>query len=199
MHTYTPKTFTFPALAGISQKQIDVHLGLYQGYVKHVNVIREKIAMLAEDKEANTYLIAELRRRFAFEFNGMRLHEYYFEQFEGGPHTLESDGALAQALAAKYGSLEATIAHLTEVALSRGIGWTILYHDPVADQPHITWVSDHELGVLAGLPVILAIDMWEHAFMVDYVPAEKKAYLEAVFKNLNWRLAERRCAQIHWY
>ena len=74
----------------------------------------------------------------------------------------------------------------------RGIGWTILAYDPIGKTPHIYWVNDHELGQLAGLPVILALDMWEHAYMVDYVPAEKKNYIEAFLNNVNWKVSSNR-------
>ena len=190
--TYSTKTFDLPALTGLSEEQIKVHLGLYEGYVKHANLIMEKIHALKEaDAEGNAYLIAELRRRFAFEFNGMRMHEYYFSQFEG-----EKGGSPSSALAAvatkKYGSGENFIQHIKEVAGSRGIGWVVVYSDPGAQTLHTVFVNDHELGQLAGLPVILALDLWEHAYMVDYVPAEKKNYIDAFFANLNWSVIEKR-------
>ena len=98
--TYVTKTFNLSTLTGLSEKQIQVHLALYEGYVKHVNLIMEKIRALKEvDVEGNAYLIAELRRRFAFEFDGMRMHEYYFEQFEGGQTSLTSGSALGKAVA----------------------------------------------------------------------------------------------------
>jgi len=193
MHSYETRTFDLPELAGISSKQIEVHCGLYAGYVKHVNVLREKIHELEnEDKEKHAYTIAELRRRFSFEFNGMRMHEYYFEQLEGGAQESNTDSALAQAVTEKYGSFEKFIEHIKAVATLRGIGWVVLYKDPEGGTVHSAWVSDHELGTLAGLPVILAIDMWEHAFMVDYTPAEKGTYVDAFLKNLNWRVVEKR-------
>jgi superoxide dismutase, Fe-Mn family len=193
MHTYTPRTFNLPSLEGISPDQVKVHLGLYEGYVKHVNVLREQIAALTElDSEKYAYAIMETRRRLGFEFNGMRMHEYYFSQFEGGPASLTSESSLSKALCEKYGSVEGFIAHFTSVGMTRGIGWAVLYNDPVGNTVHAAWVADHELGQLGGLPVILAMDMWEHAFMVDYVPAEKKKYVEAFFQNLNWNVGEDR-------
>ena len=192
MH-YQEQTFTIPELKGISSKQIEVHLKLYAGYVKHVNLLRENIhALETEDKEKHAYTIAELRRRFSFEFNGMRMHEYYFQSFAGGPKPLDDSGALAQALAEKYGDKEQFIAHFTSVGMSRGIGWTILYWDPIGKTPHVAWLSDHELGTLAGLPIILAMDMWEHAYMVDYLPAEKASYITAFLENTNWDISEKR-------
>jgi len=190
--TYTPKTFNLPALSGLSEKQIKVHLGLYEGYVKHVNLIREKInALKSGDADGNAYIIAELRRRFAFEFDGMRMHELYFEQFEGSQTSLTAGGAFGKAIAAKYEDQD-LVAHIKEVAGSRGIGWVVVYADPRADTLHTVFVNDHELGQLAGLPILLALDLWEHAYMVDYVPAEKKNYVEAFFANLNWSVIEKR-------
>ncbi len=211
---YEPKEFDISELTGISQKQLEVHLGLYKGYVTHVNKLREQIATLKEaGEEKFAYAIAETRRRLGFEFNGMRMHEYYFEQLaktaEGGSHDrsetgLVSDSPLAAALAEKYGSWEGFLAHFKEVATSRGIGWVVLYADQRANPnpsdgqgtPHVAWVSEHELGTLAGLPVLLAMDMWEHAFMVDYTPAEKMQYVDAFLNNVNWDVVEERFVNI---
>lgn len=193
--TYATRTFAIPELPGLSKKQLDVHLALYDGYVKHVNLIIEKIAALKEaGAEENAYLINELRRRLPFEFDGMRMHEYYFEQFEGGATPLSADGPLAKAATEKYGSADSLIAHIKEVAGTRGIGWVVVYFDPRGKTLHTVFVNDHELGQLAGLPILLAVDLWEHAFMVDYVPAEKKTYVEAFLANLNWAVVEGRLA-----
>jgi len=190
--TYTAKKFALPELKGLSPKQIEVHLALYEGYVKHVNLIMEKIAQYTEqDATGNAYAIAELRRRLGFEFDGMRMHEYYFEQFEGEKGG-SPDSALAKAAAEKYGSGENFIAHIKDVAGARGIGWVVVYADPRGNTLHTAFVNDHELGQLAGLPVILALDLWEHAYMVDYVPAEKKTYVEAFLDNVNWSVVEAR-------
>ena len=162
------------------------------GYVKHVNLIREKIHELeSENKEKNSYIIAELRRRFSFEFDGMRMHEYYFESLENN-HQEISEGELKQALTEKYKSFDGFIEHFKEVGLSRGIGWTVLYWDNKAHTPHVTWAGDHELGILSGLTILIAMDMWEHAFMVDYTPSEKGKYIDAFISNLNWSVVEGR-------
>ena len=190
--TYIAKTFNLPVLQGISEKQVKVHLALYEGYVKHTNLIMEKIGALKEtDAESNAYVVAELRRRFAFEFDGMRMHEYYFEQFEGGATAMNQNASLASAAAEKYGE-QGLVAHIKEVASSRGIGWVVVYVDPRAKTIHTTFVNDHEVGQLAGLPIILALDLWEHAYMVDYVPVEKKDYIDAFFATLNWGVIEKR-------
>lgn len=209
MHTYSEQKFNLTDLKGISAKQLEVHLGLYGGYVKHVNLLREKVHELEEkdlpapsearqaDKEGTGYLIAELRRRLGFEWNGMRMHEYYFEQWEEGAREADANSALTKALSEKYSDLTGFLDHFKTIGGgTRGIGWTILYFDSKGNTPHTAWVSDHEVGQLAGLPVILALDMWEHAYMVDYTPAEKKKYIEAFFQNLNWSVAEKRFAKI---
>lgn len=205
---YQEQKFNLPDLKNISAKQIEVHLGLYGGYVKHVNLLREKLHELeAAGAEKFAYPAAETRRRLAFEFCGMRMHEYYFEQWEGGAQEANTDSPFAKVVSEKYGSWEQFIEHFKMVAGgTRGIGWTVAYFDPRgnsegertsngAGTPHVSWVNDHEVGQLAGLPVILALDMWEHAFMVDYTPAEKKQYIEAFFENLNWSVPEKRFAE----
>lgn len=193
---YTPKQFNLPAeLPGLSTKQIEVHLGLYKGYVTHVNKLRTQLKELAESGSDFAYAEMETRRRFGFEFNGMRMHEYYFEQLEGGPTSLITSD-IAQALKEKYGSWEGFIEHLKAVAMSRGVGWTVLYWDTRGNTPHVAWVTDHELGTLAGLPILYAIDMWEHAFMVDYTPAEKGAYIDAYLQNTNWGVVTERFATL---
>ncbi|MFA7302436.1 MAG: Fe-Mn family superoxide dismutase [Candidatus Paceibacterota bacterium] len=192
--TYTAKTFALPTLTGISEKQVKVHLALYEGYVKHLNLIAEKLgAVRAGQLELDPYIVAELRRRFAFEFDGMRMHEYYFEQLEGAPAPLSTESSLAKAASEKYGAAEGFVAHIKEVAGSRGIGWAVVYADPHAGGAlHTVFVGDHEVGQLAGLPVVLALDLWEHAHMVDYIPAEKKSYVDAFFANVNWAVVEKR-------
>lgn len=193
--TYTPRAFNLPPLSGISEKQVKVHLALYEGYVKHVNLIMETLAGYAAygDKatEGDKLAIAELRRRFGFEFDGMRMHEYYFSQFEGGANALSTESELAKAAMERYGekSLEG---HMRDVAATRGIGWVVAYYDAVGKTLQTAFVNDHEVGQLSGLPIIAALDLWEHAYMVDYVPAEKKNYVDAFFANMNWGVIEKR-------
>ncbi len=196
MHTYEAKTFTLPALAGISQKQIDVHLGLYQGYVKHINLLREQIADLTkQDSEKYAFSIESVRRRMGFEFNGMRMHEFYFPQWEGGSPPEPRGSDLDTTLSEKYGSWEAFLAHFKKVGMSRGSGWATLAWDAKGQTPHVWCTTDHELGTLADVKVLLALDMWEHAYMVDYLPAEKAKHIDAFLANLNWSVVEKRFAE----
>jgi superoxide dismutase, Fe-Mn family len=190
MH-YTPLTFDVPALVGISRETIDEHIGLYNGYVKHVNLIHEKIATFSTDIETNGYAINEMRRRLGFEFGGMRNHEYYFTQFEQGPKLL-TESKLRELMERAWGSFDTWKENFMRIALTRGVGWAMLYHDPHTDQLVETWVDEQHLGQLADLDIVLALDMWEHSYMRDYVPSKKKEYVEAFFNNLNWEVIQTR-------
>ena len=171
MKTFEEKKFNIPKLKGISEKAIEVHLGLYSGYVKNVNE-------LLQEKEYN--------RRFSFEFDGMRNHEIYFSHFEGGPQPFSSEGEFAKA--------GFDLEKFKIMALTRGVGWDIVYYDPVSKQLLHAWVDEHHLGQLVGLAPLLVLDMWEHAFFIDYTPGEKKKYVEAFFDNLNWQNVEQNFA-----
>lgn len=184
MH-YEAKRFNIPELNGISQETIDLHLGLYQGYVKHVNLINDKIKAFSNDMENNAYAIAEMQRRLGFEFCGMRNHEYYFAQFEGGVESLE-DGELKEMIETQWGSVENWYKEFVNIAMTRGVGWAILYIDRTTNQLVHTWVDEQHQGQLADLDIILALDMWEHSYMRDYLPTAKKDYITAFFNNLNW-------------
>lgn len=184
--TFIERKFNIPTLTDISDRTISEHLKLYAGYVKHANLINEKIKELSSDLDIHTYTIGELRRRFGFEFDGMRNHEYYFEQFEGGYSPLADTSALHQKISETFGSFDAWLSYFKQTAMTRGIGWAILYFDPVTNTILNTWVDEQHLGHLTSLKVILALDMWEHSYMLDIAPSEKKIYIEAFFKNLNW-------------
>jgi Fe-Mn family superoxide dismutase len=184
---YEPLSFEIGELDGIGEETIREHLGLYQGYVKHVNLINDKIVAFSSDLENNSYAIAEMQRRLGFEFGGMRNHEYYFAQLEGGARELP-DGTLKEKLVMQWGSVEAFIEQFSRLSMTRGIGWAMLYHDPHTDQLVQTWVDEQHLGQLVDLDLVLALDMWEHSYLRDYPPSQKKLYVEAFFHNLNWEV-----------
>ncbi len=193
--TFTERKFLIGELTGISTRTIEEHLKLYAGYVKSSNLIIEKVNELSVDLEKNAYAIGELQRRFGFEFDGMRNHEFYFEQFEGGANAVNSDSSLAIELTKVFGSFNTWLARFKTLAMTRGPGWAMLYFDPITKQLVQTWVDEQHLGQLTGLNVVLALDMWEHSFMLDYVPSEKKKYVEAFFANLNWKVVQARLEQ----
>jgi superoxide dismutase, Fe-Mn family len=187
---YTEQKFNIPELTGISKKTIEEHLKLYAGYVKFSNLILEKIKEYQADSETHAYALGELQRRFSFEFNGMRNHEYYFKSFEGGPAVLGENSELKKALAEQFGSFDAWLQMFKAIALTRGIGWAMLYFDPVTKKLTHAWIDEQHLGQLNGLQLVLGLDMWEHSYLFDYIPADKKKYVEAFFQNLNWNVIE---------
>ncbi len=191
---YTPKTFTLPTLDGISQKSVDEHIELYQGYVKNFNAIAKKLVEYAADTEGNAHALSELIRRKSFEFDGMRLHELYFEQFEGGPKAQNQDSELGQAFKKEYH--EYFEQYFKAIGNMRGPGWAMLYYDPVGKQFQAGFSGEQHQGHFVTLPVILAMDVWEHAFLLDYGALGKGKYIDAFFKNLNWKTVEERFAAV---
>jgi Fe-Mn family superoxide dismutase len=190
MQHYAEKKFTIPELKGISTKTIEEHVKLYAGYVKNTNGILDQIEELSKDSEKNAYVLGELQRRFAFEFDGMRNHEYYFHAFEGSPMQLESDSALKMAIAKEWSTFDAWLARFKAIAMTRGVGWAMLYFDQQEKRLMNAWIDEQHLGQLTGLQPILALDMWEHSFVADYQPSGKKQYVEDFFENLNWAVIE---------
>ncbi len=183
---YETKKFHIPDLIGISRQSIDEHLKLYAGYVKHVNHIRTEL-----DNVSDAYAKSEMLRRLGFEFGGMRNHEYYFEQFEGGAAALP-EGTLKSLIETEWESIDKFIEHFKSVASTRGVGWAMLYMDRKTNQLVTAWVDEQHFGQLADLDIVLGLDMWEHSYMLDYPPSEKAKYIEAFFQNLNWETVAKR-------
>jgi superoxide dismutase, Fe-Mn family len=194
--TYREQGFDhLKGLDGISDAQIEEHLKLYAGYVKQVNALNADLAeMRGGGKASGTNPeFAELTRRLGFEYNGMILHEYYFANLKRAaePKPPAASG-LAQALAQSFGSLDQWVNDFHAVGEMRGIGWAILFEDPMTDRLSNHWISLHQEGVPAGFKPLLVMDVWEHAFMRDYKATEKKKYIEAFFRNVDWSMVERR-------
>lgn len=196
MKQFEAKTFDIPELKGISAKNIEEHMKLYQGYVKHANLILNMIEMYGKvDDEGGKYSVSEITRRFSFEFNGMRNHEYYFASFVGGSTALTTSGPLHKAIEDEFGSFDGWLTRFKTIALTRGIGWAMLYWDPVSERLVNAWIDEQHLGQLNGCKVILALDMWEHSYVADYQPSGKKQYVEDFFENLNWSVIEENFAK----
>jgi Fe-Mn family superoxide dismutase len=186
MKTFIPKTFKIPALIGISAKTIEEHLKLYEGYVKHFNLVHEVV----ENQAIPEYARRETYRRQAFEFDGMRNHEYYFASFEGGPRDISPDSALYKKIVEWTGSFEVFMTIFKNLATTRGVGWAMLGYDKQTDTLIQYWVDEQHFGHLTGVQPIIALDMWEHSFVADYQPSGKKNYVEDFFANLNWGVVE---------
>ena len=184
--------FNIGALNGISARNVEEHLKLYAGYVKNTNLILEKIpeyeGYTKEDAFA-PYVVSEIQRRFGFEFNGMRNHEYFFKSLEGGTKSLPENSAFKKEIE-KDLPFDKWLDIFKSLAMTRGVGWAVLYWDKQTKQFVATWVDEHHVGQLNGLNWILGIDMWEHAFVYDYSTSEKKKYVDAFFENLNWEVIE---------
>lgn len=194
---FEEKKFDISELKGISAKTIEEHLKLYSGYVKNANVILSKIDEYSKDAEPmlgaeleHAYALSEIHRRFGFEFDGMRNHEYYFAHFQGGTNPLGEASELRKAIEEEWGNFDRWLSRFKTLALTRGVGWAILYYDPHTKRLINAWIDEQHLGHLTGLQPILALDMWEHSYYLDYTPADKKKYVEAFFDNLNWQTCE---------
>ena len=188
---YEAKVFNIPEVTGISKATMVNHLGLYQGYVKHVNLIDEQIKALSGDVDKNAFAIGELQRRLGFEFCGMRNHEYFFAQFEGGAKALPA-GRLKDLIEMQWGSFDVWLKGFTQIAKARGIGWAMLYFDTHTNQLVQTWVDEQHIGQLVDVDIVLALDMWEHSYLMDYASPDKAKYIDAFFKAVNWEVVAAR-------
>jgi Fe-Mn family superoxide dismutase len=191
--SYAPQKFDLAGLQGISDNTLQVHFGLYEGYVKNTNLLNEQIhEIVAAGKAAGADPhFAELTRRLGFEYNGMRLHEYYF-----GNMTKHAGGspssALSEALGSSFGDFDSWKKDFMATGGMRGVGWAIAYQDPWTGRISNHWVTLHEDGNVAGFAPILVMDAWEHAFLLDYKPSERAKYIEAFFANIDWNAVESR-------
>lgn len=195
--SYKAKEFNLGGLQGISDETLEMHFKLYQGYVKETNKLSEKIEEFIKDgnvdqEEMPAY--SELTRRLGFEFNGMVLHEYYFENLQRGGGTGDADktSPFAKATEASFGSYEIWKADFVGIGKMRGVGWAICYQNPANGRLSNHWISLHETGNVAGFNPILVMDVWEHAYLLDYKPAERPKYIEAFFSNIAWSTVEQR-------
>lgn len=188
--TYEPRTELRPrALTGIGEEQIAQHWTLYEGYVKNVNLLGEKLAALSEKGDFGAEF-SELKRREGFEYDGMLLHEHYFAILKGGGAPLEPGSRLSRGLARCFGGLAAWRRQFSAMGKMRGAGWVILYHDPRRDALVNFWVESHQDGHPAGFTPIVVMDVWEHAYMVDGGAGGRADYIEKFFQNLDWAKAE---------
>lgn len=191
MKQFEEKKFTIPELKGISAKTIEEHLKLYSGYVKNANLVGQKLGeMMQENAEKYSYAMTETNRRFSFEYNGIRNHEVYFDSLSDGAMTLSNDSEFKKEIEATWG-WDTFMTIFKSMAMTRGVGWAMLYWDRKDKRLLPTWVDEQHLGQLQDCALILALDMWEHSFVADYQPSGKKQYVEDFFANLNWSKIEK--------
>jgi len=188
---YTAKDYgKLVGMAGFSETLLKNHFTLYQGYVTNTNKLLDTLGAMLKEGKVGTPEYAELKRRLGWEFDGMRLHEYYFENL-GGKAALNKAGKLGQKLAQEFGSYENWEKDFKGAGAMRGIGWVILYLDNLSGRLINQWINEHDTGHLAGCSPILIMDVFEHAFMIDY-GLKRADYIEAFFKNINWEAVESR-------
>lgn len=193
---YPVKEFNLRGLTGISDSTLEMHFKLYAGYVKGTNTLTEKIAKILKDgkvdqEEMPAY--SELTRRLGFEYNGMVLHEWYFEnmtsQGSNGPH---GEASLEKAITDSFGSIDTWKTDFSSVGKMRGVGWAIFNQNPENGRLSNHWVSLHEFGNVAGFRPVLVMDVWEHAYLLDYQPSERGKYIESFLSNVNWKVVAKR-------
>jgi Fe-Mn family superoxide dismutase len=194
--TYKPQTFNLSDLNGISNETLEMHFKLYEGYVTNTNTLNEKIAGLVKPggvTPADMPTYSELTRRLGFEYNGMVLHEYYFENMKrqgGGEPDRSSD--FRKAVERVYPSFDVWKADFASVGNMRGIGWAICYLDPRTGFISNHWIDLHETNNVSGFVPLLVMDVWEHAYLLDYKPAERPKYVDAFLSNVDWSAVDAR-------
>lgn len=195
-NSYKPKQFNLSGLNGISDRTLEMHFKLYQGYVNETNKLNEKISeFLADGKVDQEEMPAysELTRRLGFEYNGMVLHEYYFGNMkQGGLGNPKRNSTFLRAAEESFGSYDIWKADFVGIGKMRGVGWAICYENPANGRLSNHWITLHETGNVAGFNPLLVMDVWEHAFLLDYKPAERPKYIEAFFSNIDWNVCDER-------
>lgn len=195
---YKAQTFNLSGLNGISDKTLAMHFKLYEGYVSNTNLLNSQIAELSKGEitAKEMPVFSELTRRLGFEYNGMVLHEWYFgNMMNGGSGDPDKNSAFYKAASASFGSYENWKKNFITVGKMRGVGWAACYQDPVNGGLSNHWITLHEINNIAGFNPILIMDVWEHAFLLDYAPADRPKYIEAFFSNINWAACNDRLAK----
>jgi Fe-Mn family superoxide dismutase len=188
---YAPKNYdALLGIEGFSDTLLKSHFTLYQGYVTNTNKVHDLLVELHKAGKTTGPDYAEMKRRFGWEFNGMRLHELYFENL-GGKGSLNLSGKLGKKLVELFGSYEHWESDFKATAVMRGIGWVILYQDNLTGNLFNQWINEHDVGHLSGCSPILILDVFEHAFITDY-GLKRADYISAYFKNIKWEAVEGR-------
>jgi Fe-Mn family superoxide dismutase len=195
---YRTKRFDLSGLEGISDRTLEMHFKLYEGYVQQTNTLNERLAELYAGGKVDHEKVpafSELTRRLGFEYNGMVLHEHYFGNLhKGGGGAPDTRSVFRRAVEACFPSYDVWKADFAGVGQMRGVGWAICFQDPANGRVSNHWVTLHEVGAVAGFQPVLVMDVWEHAFLLDYKPAERGKYIEAFFANVDWRVVDQRAS-----
>lgn len=194
VNSFVAKNYSYlHDMNGLPSDLIKMHLTLYEGYVKNSNLLQVALRSLDEQGKTRTPEYAGYKRMYGWEYDGMRLHEAYFDQL-GGDGLLRPDSSLGQALSAQYGSYEAWKQDFIATGMMRGIGWAVLEYEPISHKFTNAWVNEHDTGHLVGNQPILIMDVFEHAYITKY-GLDRAAYIDAFFRNLNWDVSNKRLSQ----
>jgi len=189
---YEPQNYEeLLGLPGFSDELLKNHFSLYEGYVKNTNKLIEQTESLLKEDRAETPEFNETRRRFGWEFNGMRLHEYYFENLVKNSRSLDKESDLYLKIVEDFGSFEAWEKDFRSTGMIRGIGWVVLYYDIEADKLFNVWINEHNENHLTGAIPILVMDVWEHAYMIQY-GLKRADYIDAFIKAIDWEVVSDR-------
>jgi Fe-Mn family superoxide dismutase len=194
--SYQARQFNLSGLNGISDQTLEMHFKLYEGYVKETNNLTAKISEIIKDGKVDQEEMpgySELTRRLGFEYNGMVLHEYYFGNMkQNGAGDPERTSRFFKAAEESFGTYDIWKTDFVGIGKMRGVGWAICYENPSNGRLSNHWITLHETGNVAGFNPVLVMDVWEHAFLLDYKPAERPRYIEAFFSNIDWNAIEQR-------
>lgn len=189
---YEAKDYSYLiGIPGLSEAALKLHFTLYQGYVNNTNRLLDELKALAEQGLSNTPQYAELKRRFAFEFDGMKLHELFFENLGGNSPTPDPQSDLYKAIEANFGSFDSWQKDFIATAQMRGIGWAVLFYDPSTGRLMNAWINEHHVGLLGQCIPLVVLDVFEHAFIVDY-QLDRPSYIKAMMQQINWKVVESR-------
>lgn len=193
---YTPTDFThLLGTPGFSDEMLSNHFTLYQGYVKNANTLLDLQSELIKADKGASPEFAETKRRLGWEINGMRLHEYYFGNMTKEYAELAMSSSLANKIAQEFGSFEHWQREFQAVGAMRGIGWAVLVHDTASDRLLNLWVNEHDTGHIAGAKPLLVLDVFEHAFMMDY-GIKRADYIKAFMQAVDWKAVQSRMAAV---
>jgi len=187
-HKPAPLPFNPAKLTGLSEKLLTSHHdNNYAGAVKNLNAVELELDKVTKDTPG--FQVAGLRERELTYANSAFLHERYFENLGGDG---KPSGDFAKALATQFGTEGRweELARATAMSLGGGSGWVVIALSPLTNDLRIVGTGGHALALAAGTPM-LVLDMFEHAYAIDYGSAHAK-YIEAFFANLNWSVLDRR-------
>lgn len=172
---------------GFSDQLLKNHFTLYQGYVTNTNKVADALSAMAREGKIATPEYAELKRRFGWEFNGMKLHEFYFGNIIKGGKEIDKNTNLYKKIVADFGSYDNWEKDFKATGAMRGIGWVILSYDGMEGRLFNTWINEHDGEHLCGAKPLIVMDVFEHAYMIDY-QLKKADYIEAFFKAIDWTI-----------